>query len=233
MKRLAHSGILALLTWIGAMGLALADGVLVFGGTGRLGSEIVMQLINAGEQNVTVFARPSSNRERLEGLDVSYLTGDVLIDSDVEAAFKSNSFRVVINALSKSGNKSDSFYEDSQKHISKWSGATGVSHIVLNSSVGAGESRATYPNRRRSMFGAVLDDKEKAENDLIESRVPYTIIRNYRIIEEPAPVTGFAYLSQDQMSKGSIGRADLAILNVYCLRPYCRNKIFHAIQTEE
>lgn len=233
MKNHAKAALLSLVAWLAGVGPGLADGILVFGGTGRLGSEIVKQLINAGEQDVTVFARPSSDRKRLDGLDVTFVTGNVLDEAQVESALKSNSFRVVINALSQAGNNSDRFYEDSQKHISKWAKAADVERIVLNSSVGAGESRDTYPNRMRTMFAAVLDDKEKAENNLVKSGVPYTIIRNYRIIEEPAPVTGRAYLTDDQMAKGGIGRADLAILNVYCLRSACAGKIFHAIESED
>jgi len=233
MKKHIKTALFGLMAWIGALGPSLADGVLVFGGTGRLGSEIVKQLINAGEQEVTVFARPSSDRKRLDGLDVAYVTGDVLTEADVESALKSNSFRIVIDALSQGGNNSDSFYEDSQRHITKWAKATNVERIVLNSSVGVGESRETYPNRMRSMFAAVLDDKEKAEDNLTASGVPYTIIRNYRIIEGSAPVTGKAYLTEDQMAKGAIGRADLAILNVYCLRAACAGKILHAIQSAE
>ena len=233
MKKHTKAGLWALLFWMTTAGLARAEGVLVFGGTGRLGSEIVFQLINAGETDITVFARPTSDRARLQGVDVDYVTGDVLVESDVEAALTSQSFRVVINALSKSGNPSKSFYEDSQKHISKWSKATNVDRIVLNSSVGVGDSRDTYPDNRRSMFGDILDDKERAEENLKASGVDYTILRNYRIIEEPAPITGLAYLSDDQMSKGGIGRGDLAILNVYCLRAACANTIYHAIQTPE
>ena len=41
--------------------------VLVFGGTGQLGSAVVRELVAAGYP-VTVFVRPSSDRSRLEGL---------------------------------------------------------------------------------------------------------------------------------------------------------------------
>ena len=60
---------------------AWAEGVLVFGGTGLLGSEIVKQLANAGETQITVFARPTSDRSRLDGIDVNYVVGDVLNES--------------------------------------------------------------------------------------------------------------------------------------------------------
>lgn len=48
---------------------AMADGVLVFGGTGRLGSEVVKELLKVDEK-VIVFARPTSDRDRLQGLEI-------------------------------------------------------------------------------------------------------------------------------------------------------------------
>jgi uncharacterized protein YbjT (DUF2867 family) len=210
---------------------ARADGVLVFGGTGRLGAEIVKQLVNASAKEITVFARPTSDRSRLDGLDVTFLTGDALNEADVEAAIKSNDFRVVINAMAVTpSNPNKNFYADGQINISKWAKETGVKRVILNSAVGAGDSSAAYPDRLRPMFGNILKDKEAAENDLLNSGLEYTIIRNYSIMPESTPITGTAYLTEDRMATGRIGRADLAILNVYCLDGYlCENKIFHAI----
>ena len=45
---------------------------LVFGGTGRLGAPIVELLVEAGYP-VTVFARPTSKRERLAALETRLL----------------------------------------------------------------------------------------------------------------------------------------------------------------
>ncbi len=210
---------------------AHADGVLVFGGTGRLGAEIVKQLINAGETNVTVFARPTSDRNRLEGLAVSYVTGNALSEADVEAALKSNDFRTVYNALAGRMNGSETnFYEKTQVNITKWAKETGVKRVILNSSVGAGDSIAVYPKERLAQRGKVLKDKEYAENNLMSSGLEYTIIRNRRILPETTPVSGVAYLTDDQTATGAIGRADLGVLNVYCLdSAHCENNIFHAL----
>ncbi len=225
---------LAALTLAAVSVPARADGVLVFGGTGRLGAEIVKQLVNAGEKDVTVFARPTSDRSRLEGLDVSYVTGDALDGADVEAAFKSASFRAAFNALAVSPLKpNEAFYETTQAHITEWAARTGVGRVILNSSVGVGDSSHVYPESMRPMFGAVLDDKGKAEENLTSSGVEYAIIRNYQILPETTPVTGDAYLTEDRSATGGIGRADLGVLNVFCLDGYlCRNKTFHAIARE-
>ena len=98
---------------------------------------------------------------------------------------------------------------------------------------GAGDSAAVYPEERLEMFGEILKDKGRAEENLIASGLDYTIIRNFRLLSETVPVTGRAYLTDDQMALGGIGRADLGVLNVYCIDGYlCENKIFHAITPE-
>ena len=89
--------ILVVLLCVGAITPAWS-GILIFGGTGQLGSRIVRLLLEAGE-DVTVFVRPTSDRSRLDGLAVDYVVGDLLNDADVAGAFASASYRAVIVAV--------------------------------------------------------------------------------------------------------------------------------------
>ncbi len=109
---------MSLLLWA-PLSLAADGDVLVLGGTGQLGSEIVKDLVAAGE-NVSVLARPTSNRARLEGLEVSYVIGDMQVNADMERVFTSTSFRAVIDASSQAFGGDQTFYEKSQRLISKW-----------------------------------------------------------------------------------------------------------------
>ncbi len=205
-----------------------ADGdVLVFGGTGQLGSEVVKALV-AADHSVTVFARPSSNRVRLKGLPVSYVLGDVLKEADVEAAFKAAKFRVAIDALARGGTPV-SFYAVSGRYLAKWAAATGVKQVILHGSVGAGDSMATYPAARRGAMKETMAAKTAAENALIDSGVNYTIIRNARLPRHGTPATGKARLYRDQRVFGAVTREDLGPLTAECVdNPRCLNKIFHA-----
>lgn len=201
--------------------------ILVFGGTGQLGSEVVQALV-AADHSVTVFARPTSDRARLKGLNVSYVLGDVLHEADVEAAFKTVQFRVVIDALARGG-APVSFYTVSGRHIAKWASVTGVQQAILHGSVGAGDSMATYPESRRAAMEATMAAKTAAENALIDSGVNYTIIRNARLPRHGTPGTGKAELYEDQMVFGQVTRADLGRLTLQCVdNPDCTNKILHA-----
>lgn len=212
-----------------------ADDFLVFGGTGRLGAHIVQQLVNAGETDITVFARPSSDRKRLDGLDVNFVVGDALNDADVEEALKSKSFTVVINALSNPrSNNNETFFEDSQASITKWSKATGVKRIIFHSSIGVGDSAGVLRPDIPASTVRRYRDKEIAETNIIESGIDYVILRNYVIRPEGTAASGNGFVTEDRSVSGSIARADLAILTVYCLDgPTCRNKVLHASTQDE
>jgi uncharacterized protein YbjT (DUF2867 family) len=201
--------------------------VLVFGGTGQLGAEVVKALLSAGH-DVTVFARPGSKSERLAGLKVATVTGDVLKEDDVAAAFKSAKFDAAVDALAR-GDAGVDFYETSQRLISKWAKATGVKQVVLHGSVGAGKSRAIYPDAMWPRMKDTLQAKERGENHLIASGVAYTIIRNARLPPSSTPATGKAKLFEDETKFGAVTRADLGTLTAQCtLNPTCFNKIYHA-----
>lgn len=201
--------------------------VVVFGGSGRLGSEIVKALL-AKDYKVSVFVRASSSRKRLEGLPVAYLVGDVLDYDSVESALGQANFSVVVDALGR-GSQPPEFYKTSGENIANAAAQTGVKQIILHGSVGAGNSRAVL-GRNADRFKRVMDAKTAAEEAVIQSEVSYTIIRNFAIGRHGLPATGAAILLEDPSSFGPIRRADLALLTVDCvLKSACSNKIFHAL----
>ena len=203
------------------------SGVLVFGGTGKLGVEIVMDLREAGE-DVTVFVRPTSDRSGLEPMGVSFVTGDVLNENDVEAALKSGPFRVVVDALARDGDIQPDFYVDSMQYISKWAQKTGVSQVILHGSVGAGLSRPVYPEARWDVMGPTITAKDHGERHLMESGAPYTIIRNLVLLPADMKESGKAAMTTDQLKRGVVTRDALARFTIECLdNAACINEIFH------
>ncbi|MBL8644894.1 MAG: NAD(P)H-binding protein, partial [Rhodospirillaceae bacterium] len=117
-------------------------GVLVFGGAGRAGAEIVKVLAARGE-NVSVFVRPSTDRKRLAGLKVGYVTGDAMSAGDVTAAFTKTKPRTAINAMSGQRNATG-FWDVTQKNITAAAKQSGAKQVVFLSSVGVGDSAAAY-----------------------------------------------------------------------------------------
>ena len=86
----------------GAQGPSEAGKVLVFGGTGMIGYEIVKAL-EEQDHDVTVFVRETSNVEDLGKIDVPYVMGDVLEPNTLEQAFRDGEYRTVISSISRSG----------------------------------------------------------------------------------------------------------------------------------
>ena len=202
--------------------------VLVFGGSGRLGSDIVRDLLDGGYR-VTVFLRKTSDRSRLTGLDVAVIEGNALEEADVKRALETGHFQVVVNALGRS-EQDVSFYETSGKLIARWSAATKVAQVILHSSVGVGESRGVYPSDRVGAMSPLMQSKGSAEQALIDSGVSYTIIRNAILRDLPPGTVDHASLTEDQHAFGPVSREGLARLTRECVdNPACSRRIFHAV----
>ncbi len=76
------------------------ESVLVFGGTGRTGTEIVRELRRRGAA-VTVFVRESSDRSPIESLGVEFVVGDATSADAVDTAMANAPFTAVISAIGK------------------------------------------------------------------------------------------------------------------------------------
>ena len=222
-----------------ALGLALllplsasAAEVLVFGGTGQLGAEVARALHRAGH-TVTVFHREGSGLERLQGVPVKFVTGDATREADVRAAFTARRYEVAVNALGKRSGDPAAFYETTQRAITAGAKAGGVRQVILHSSVGAGESRAIYPEARWPQMAEVLTAKDVAERELMASGVPYTIIRNAVLRNDAPGATERAELTTDQRRFGAVTRSGLGRLTADCaLKADCLGRIFHAVDPQ-
>jgi uncharacterized protein YbjT (DUF2867 family) len=208
-------------------------GVLVLGGTGQLGSEIVKALVAAGE-NVSVLARQTSNRSRLDGVRVSYVIGDMLTEVDIERVFKEKSYRAVVDASNAPFNGSQDFYENSQRIVSKWAAATGVRQLILHGAIGAGDSAALiYVEKAFEIQRKAIASKTVAEEIVVASGVPYTIIRHLTLLPMQFKESGQAKLSRDRNAVGAVTRDGLARLTRECLdNSSCMNVIFHAVDEQ-
>jgi uncharacterized protein YbjT (DUF2867 family) len=202
-----------------------ADGVLVFGGTGRLGSESVKQIAKTGEK-ITVFARPTSDRSRLDGLEITFVTGDIYNAEDVAAAFATAKPHIVVDALA----LYPEGHEASIHNIVAGARLSDVTQIIHHGSVGAGDNIKLFPDVDFSNLEAILLDKGRAEDALIDSGITYTIIRNGLIESDDSVSTGKARMTEDRTALGRITRRDLAAITMDCFAaPHCSNKIFHAL----
>jgi uncharacterized protein YbjT (DUF2867 family) len=202
--------------------------VLVFGGSGQLGAEIVRELVGAGH-DVFVFLRASSDRSRLRGLPVQLLEGDALVAADVQRALRVTQFDDVVNALGRSESGVELFATTGRNIVQAAKGA-GVARVILHSSVGVGASRAVYPAERWPAMGDLMRAKESAERDLIDSGLRYVIIRNAILRNLPAGQPDRAVLMPGETAYGVVSRTGLGRLTRECIESTeCDNRIFHAV----
>lgn len=201
---------------------------LVFGGTGRLGAPIVGLLVDAGYP-VTVFARPTSNRERLTDLDVRYVTGDLMDAASVVSAIEGQAFAYVIDASARGASR-DPFYDTAMRNILNALTSDEVRQFILHGSVGAGDNMQKFPDVGFERMRGVMIAKGEAEALLKASGIPYTIIRNGFVRPDGTPATGTASLTEDDSVLDAVTRVDLAALTMQCLNnEACMNKTLHAV----
>jgi uncharacterized protein YbjT (DUF2867 family) len=182
--------------------------VIVFGATGKLGTEVVRELRAHGDQ-VTAFVRPSSDRGRLEPLGVSFAVGDVLNPADVQAAMASGNFDAAIVTIA--GASSPDLDLKGNVNVTDAAAAAGVQRVILISTIGAGDSREAAPLVSRLALSKILPQKTAAEDHLRASGLRYTIIRPGGLPPGVVP-TGRGLVSEDPSTMGFIKRPDLARL---------------------
>ncbi len=204
--------------------------VLVFGGTGMLGYEIVKALKDQG-QDVTVFVRATSNVKDLDKIDVPHVVGDVLDADSLHRVFKEGSYDAVISSISRSG-AFGSAQEGVTIHRTGNNGITaaallgGVKQLILMGTVGAGDSASTLGERQRTSFKQIYADKTAAEDFLRASGLTYTIVRTGIILtDEP---TGTVEFTEDRTVRHAANVFDFSAMTAACVdNPDCANKIFH------
>jgi uncharacterized protein YbjT (DUF2867 family) len=136
--------------------------ILVTGGTGTLGRQVVARLRNAG-RTVRVLSRVAHEDEGIE-----FVTGDLATGAGAEAAVAG--VDVVVHAAGSA--KGDA---DKARHLVRAASAAGVRHIVYISVVGA--DRIPMAGAvDRAMFG-YFGSKFAAERVIAESGIPWTTLR--------------------------------------------------------
>jgi uncharacterized protein YbjT (DUF2867 family) len=206
-----------------------AHEILVLGGTGQLGAEIVRRLVDAGD-HVTVLVRADSDRKRLAGLAVDYVNGDLLDAASVAAALQARHYHAIVNAV-RVETGDIHFYEKIMAPLVAQAKSTGVAQIIHHGAVGAGANAAKFTTLGWEKVPGLLDrlkDQGIGEELLRSSGVGYTIIRNSRLYPDGTASTGKAELTEDDTALTPMTRADLAIFTVRCIdNPVCVNRTFH------
>ena len=184
--------------------------VIVFGATGKLGKEIVQDLVAQGDK-VTAFVRATSDLTPLEPLGVEFAAGDVLELATVEAAFQTADFDAAITTIAAMGVPGLDY--QGNVNVAKAAEQAGVDRVIMVSTIGAGDSYDAAPFLSRMALAEILPQKTDAEDYIKESGLAYTILRPGGLPMGIVP-TGRGVLSEENTTMGFIKRPDLARLIV-------------------
>jgi nucleoside-diphosphate-sugar epimerase len=212
-------------------GVAAPPQVLVFGGTGMIGGEIIRELRARGVP-VTVFVRPSSNRARLAPYGVEFVTGDVADEASVAAALRARRFDVVVSAIARTDHDTPTrgvtIYATGNDRITAAARAAGVTQLIQVGTVGSGDSAVLVPPAIYEFARQVFEDKTRAEQTLVASGLRYTIVRTGVLLGgEPS---GQGLLSEDHSLLAPMRVADIARETAACVAaPRCYDRIYHTV----
>ena len=201
--------------------------IFLAGASRGVGREIAKSLIAQG-MKVTALLRSEAARPELEALGISMAIGDALDANAIASLVAKQPFDAVISTLG--GKPTDGERADfkGNRNLIDAAVKAGVNRFILVSSIGTGESAAALPPQALETLGAVLAEKEQAENHLTASGLTYTIIRPGGLKSEPPK--GSAVLTENPTIAGSIHRADVAHLVVRTLTSdRAKNKILSAV----
>lgn len=206
--------------------------IFLAGSSRGVGREIA-KLLLANELplvNLTVLLRNPTHIVELQALGAEVVMGDALNYASLEQAMSQiEAIDVVITTMgglpNDQGDRADCI---GNKNLIDLAVKAGVQKFILVSSIGSGNSVVALAPHVLQTLGAILKEKEKAEQHLVDSGLTYTIVRPGGLKSDLA--TGNAVLTENPTVSGIIHRADVASLVCQCLNSTkANNKIFSAI----
>ena len=186
--------------------------LLVFGSTGSTGRELVRQALERGH-DVTAYARNPAKIDDIQHANIRVVRGDVLDPAAVESAVAGQ--EAVLSAIGAGAGRT-SLREDGTRNIIEAMQRTGVRRLIVQSSLGVGDSRANLSFFTKYIVVSIFlrhafADHERQEAAVKQSSLDWTIVRppyltdgaRTRAYRHGFPIT-------DTSIKGKISRADVA-----------------------
>ena len=200
--------------------------VFLAGASRGVGLEIAKRLVGRSMPPIVLLRQP---QPELEALGVQVRQGDAMNPDQVADAMVGSSIETVISTIggiSAEGVRSDFV---GNRNLIDAALNVGAKHFILVTSIGTGDSAIALPDSALQALGAVLKEKNLAEEHLRNSGLTYTIVRPGGLKSEPA--TGNGVLTADPSIGGIIHRADVAELISQCVNnPKSYNQTLGAVE---
>ena len=203
--------------------------VLVAGATGGTGGHVVTELLAKGYRVRALVRDIASAREKIDS-DIEFVVGDVRDRASIDAALDGVSAMISAIGAGRSDPSNGPEFVDfgGVKNLAEAGASAGLRQFVLVSSAGV-----THEDHMlNKMFDNVLIWKNKGEEAVRASGVPYTIVRPGGLVNKSSDET-VVILEQGDSGTGIIPRADVAVICVEALGyPESLGKTFEAVTSK-
>lgn len=200
--------------------------ILIVGATGNTGKRIIEILNNSQSFDPVAMIRKEEQKEIFEDMDVKWVLAN--LEEDVDHALKG--IDKVIFAAGSGGDtgedKTIAVDQEGAIRIIDAAKKAKVKKFVMLSAMGADD-----PEQHKKLQ-VYLEAKQKADEHLMNSGIPYTILRPGALTDD----LGLAKvkLAEKLDEQGEISRDDVAFLLVMSLAdPLVKNKIIEALEGKE
>jgi uncharacterized protein YbjT (DUF2867 family) len=203
--------------------------VVVAGATGRTGRLVVKELLARG-YNVRALVRSAASAAALQQEGVEIAEGDLGSVQSLERAMEGALFLISAVGSKKpfSSKENNAVDNMGNQNLAKAALAKGIQHMVLISSVGAGNSRYAINLLFRVLMGPVLRMKGKSEDFIRTCGISYTIIRPGGLSD--AALTGTVVFGEGGKISGMVSRQEIAKACIDALSKHSmKNRTFEVI----
>lgn len=203
---------------------------IVAGATGRAGRLVVKELLKRGYRVRALMVRPFDAPETSGLSGVEFADGDLGSVPALEKAMQGAQY--VISALGSkkpfSGSENNKIDNMGNQNLAQAAKAQGLRHIVVISSIGAGNSRNAVSCMYRWPMLSVLKAKTRSEDFIRSCGIDYTIIRPGGYTEED--IADEIAFGEGGKITGRVKRAQIARVCVDALEnPAMKNRTFEVV----
>ena len=208
------------------------DLVVVVGGTGQSGIEVIRTLQALDTYDIRATSRNVERALERHGSDIEWVAMDVQDLDSIRLAFTGADHVIsTIGSVSRSGPNAPEFVDyQGVKNMVGIAKDYGVKQFVLMSAASAGKT----DHMLNVAVSNVLVWKWLGEDYLRDSGLPYTVVRPVALRNEPRGQRGVTFAVMGSYDLGYIARADTAAVMVAALEnPDAFNKTIEVIGNDE